>query len=241
MALLIVAAPMVGLTLAETRLMQGSSWSLSYWWARFGVEVIHLYLTGLLSVSTIHIVLSSTRGGMPLLAETGAAVAPRAAPLALFTIIYHAPTLLPIFATLPSAISGAGYPPYAMIGLAGLLSFCLELARMLWLGVSTPVFAEERLGFFAVFRRAAALLDGRRWSFLRAWIPILMVSLAMNGAVQLVARAFRVSLIGHNLIVFAAVLYALFGLINGVFIAVCYRELRQLKDGSANQIAELFD
>jgi hypothetical protein len=240
-ALLIGAAPMIGLSMVGTSLMHGASWGLTYWSVGMGSELFYLYLMGLVSVAAIHVVLSSTQNGRRLIVEAGATLAQRLGPLVFFTVIYHSPTLLQLLWSLPSALSGARYPTAGITALAGLLSFCLELVRMFWIGVSTPVFVEERLSFFGVFRRAASLLDGRRWSLVRAYLPMLVVSLIANGGLTLVARYFPGSLIGQYLIVFTAALYALITMFGAIFGAVCYRELRRLKGDSASEIAEVFD
>jgi len=241
LALVIGAAPIIGLNLGATSLMHGARWTLTYWGVRAGGQIITLYLFGLLAIATVHIVLSSAQAGRQLLVETGAMIAPRLVPLALVVAIYQSPALLTLLSTLPNALPGAGYRFYGLQILAGPIVFCLGLVRTLWVGASMPVFAEEPLGVFAVLRRAAALLAGRRWSFLKVYAPVVVFSLVTNGGLNFIARFFGRSLIGQDLIVISAAIYAVTAMFSAVFFAVCYRELRLMKDGSAKEIADVFE
>ncbi len=103
--------------------------------------------------------------------------------------------------------------------------------------VAVPVLVQERLGVFGAMARSSDLTKGSRWALFWLWIILIAaaysVQFAVVGIIPAVGAMAGVSLDA----LVSAVLYML----TSIAPAVCYVELRRVKEGtSVEELAEIF-
>ena len=103
--------------------------------------------------------------------------------------------------------------------------------------VAVPVLVQERLGVFGAMARSSDLTKGSRWALFWLWIILIAAAYAIQFAVVGIMPAVG-AMAGISLdALMSAVLYML----TSVAPAVCYVELRRVREGtSVEELAEIF-
>jgi len=204
-------------------------WDTLAWSAKLAVTLFHMFLSELLLVCVVHAVLSD-RGFVASLTGAAKAASRRLLRLVPLTLILDGPSLLQVLAQVRYSPLFAGAPDHwssinEML-IWSSVALVADMWIMAWVGVAGAVFIEEPLSVTATLRRAARLLDRVRWKFMGFPFRVLRAS-----GLGMFERQFAVTSLET----------AIFDVVAATFLAVCYRELRRLKDRPVSEIADVFD
>jgi hypothetical protein len=221
-------------------------WDTLAWSAKLAVTLFHMFLSELLLVCVVHAVLSD-RGFVASLTGAAKATSRRLLRLVPLTLILDGPSLLQVLAQVRYSPLFAGAPDHwssinEML-IWSSVALVADMWIMAWVGVGGAVFIEEPLSVTATLRRAARLLDRVRWKFMGFWVPFYFAGIVLLTVVSLPFRVLRASGLGMFERQFAVTSLetAIFDVVAATFLAVCYRQLRRLKDRPVSEIADVFD